>query len=459
MSTAARTTARGGPALGGATRFGLLLLAAVGLLMLAGGPASAAAGTDVSRDQAVRQLVQVRASIDQTLALIKAGDSTRALAEARDGYLSHFELVEIPLRLVDARYTSDTETQFAEIRGEISSGASVDEIRGSIVELRAMIDGAERRLTDVGSVGPAAIATQSFVIIFREGLEAVLLVSVLLGYLEAAKASRFRRPIIVGMLLAAVATAVTYLLLRSVLAAIPLARELVEAVTTLVAVAVLFYVSFWLVARLEQKRWLEFLRARVWTAVSVGSSGALVLVGFTAIYREGLETALFYQALASFGEGLGSWILLGLGVGLVALTVLSWLILRLGRRLPIRTLLTVAVLLLMVTSVTMLGNAVRALQEADVVALDQLEGWPRTPIFVSQSLGYWPSVQTLVAQAVLVAVYLAGALYVFIIRPRRGRPAGSTSGGPEQVVLPDAQQATTPGTTSGTESSTSPAAH
>ena len=67
----------------------------------------------------------------------------------------------------------------------------------------------------------------------------------------------------------------------------------------------LFYVSFWLIARLEHKRWLEFVKARMWSAVSVGSTLSLMLVGFTAVYREGFETALFYQALLSFGTGLG----------------------------------------------------------------------------------------------------------------------------------------------------------
>ena len=63
------------------------------------------------------------------------------------------------------------------------------------------------------------------------------------------------------------------------------------------AVAVLLYISFWLIARMEHRRWMEFLRSRVFNAVSMGSTTALVLVGFTAMYREGLETALLYQAL------------------------------------------------------------------------------------------------------------------------------------------------------------------
>ncbi|HEX2382391.1 MAG TPA: FTR1 family protein, partial [Acidimicrobiales bacterium] len=243
----------------------------------------------------------------------------------------------------------------------------------------------------------------------------------LLGYLEAAKANQYRRPILMGMAAAAVATVVTFFVLRTVLAALPVGREVLEAITALIAVVVLFYVSFWLVARLEQKRWLEFLRARVWSAVSIGSTAALMLVGFTAVYREGFETALFYQALLSFGPGLGVWIVAGLGVGVLALAAVSWMIFRLGRRVPVKAFLSAAVVLLMATSIAFLGNAVRSLQEADVVALHRWPNWPRAPIFLSQSLGYWPSRETITAQAVLTAVYVFGAAYVFVLRPRLRR--------------------------------------
>ena len=57
----------------------------------------------------------------------------------------------------------------------------------------------------------------------------------------------------------------------------------------------------------------------MWTTVSVGSALSLMMVGFTAVYREGFATALFYQALISFGTGLGVYILAGLFLGVAAL--------------------------------------------------------------------------------------------------------------------------------------------
>ena len=93
-------------------------------------------------------------------------------------------------------------------------------------------------------------------------------------------------------------------------------RELLEGVTAVAAVVVLFAVSFWLVSRLDHKHWLEFMRARVASAISAGSAIAFAGLGFTAVYREGFETVLFYQALAIFAKGLGicrAWVRDGRG--------------------------------------------------------------------------------------------------------------------------------------------------
>ena len=208
------------------------------LLVLAALPAFATAGTKgprVTRADSIAQLRIVRASIDQTLELSKAGDARQAFDEAKRGYLSHFEYVEIPLRAADPGLTADAETKFAEIRGLIQTGAPIGEIRDNIVDLRRLIDSDERTLTNQGVAAPTVIAGQSFLIVFREGLEAVLLISVLLGYLEAAKATKFRKPILLGMSLAIPGAVLTFFLIRTLVAALPFGREILEAATTIAA--------------------------------------------------------------------------------------------------------------------------------------------------------------------------------------------------------------------------------
>jgi high-affinity iron transporter len=389
------------------------------LLVLVVGLDHPAHAQTVSGDDAIAELQRVRTSVDHTLALIKAGRADEAFAAARDGYLQHFENVEIPLRAIDNSLTIRAEAKFAEIRQQIRDGAGVDTVRTSLIELRTLIDECERRLTTVGPAAATLVLSQSFIIIFREGFEVVLLVSILLGYLEAARSTQFIKPILVGIGLAAVATALTVFAMRWLFAILPVSLEVVEAITALIAVAVLVYVSFWLVARLEHKRWMEFVKARLWSAVSLGSAVSLVLVGFTSVYREGFETALFYQSLWSFGPGLGEYVLLGLALGIVALVIVSWAIFRLGRRLPVRVFMNVAVALIMLSSIAFLGNAVHSLQSADLVPYHELDGWPQLPIFLAQATGCWPTAQTVAAQAGLTAVYLLGALYAFVLRPLR----------------------------------------
>ncbi|MGD9996699.1 MAG: FTR1 family protein [Ilumatobacteraceae bacterium] len=403
-----------------------VVIVTIGLSVAA--PTSTASAADgVSRSEAIELLDETRASVDETLALIKSGRADEALAAARDGYLAHFELVEIPLRIADNELTIRAESQFSYVRQSIKDGAPLDQIRDEIITLRDLLDQAERKLTDAGVGGPTLMATQGFLILFREGFEIVLLLSVLLGYLEAARTPHYIKPILAGVGLAAVATVITVLLMPTLFSLLPVGREVLEAITALAAVAVLFYVSFWLIARLEHKRWMEFVRARLWSAISVGSTGSLVAVGFTAVYREGFETALFYQSLLSFGEGMGRYILLGVGLALVALTAVAWLVFKVGRKLPVRTFMNTAVAMVMATSVAFLGNAMNTLQAADVIAYRRTSG-PRLPIFLAEATGIWPTVPSLVAQAALAAIYLLGAVYAFVVKPRRARRPAPTTG-------------------------------
>jgi high-affinity iron transporter len=415
------------------------LLALVGIAivaMLALAPAAGAAGSDVSRGQAIDQLQQVRVSMNETLSLFKQGKEAQALKQAQQGYLRHFEYVEIPLRVADPQFTLDAESKFAEVRQAIRDNRTSD-VRDRIVELRGIVDEAERKLSSPGLTAPLLVTSQSFLIIFREGLEAVLLLSVLLGYLEAAKATQYRRPILWGVGLAGLATLLTVVAVHFIFALAPVGREVMEAATAILAVVVLFWVSFWLISRLEHERWMEFLKARVWTAVSVGSAASLMLIGFTAVYREGFETVLFYEALFSFGRGLAGWILLGLGLGFVALAAVTVAIFKLGRRLPVKTFLSLAVVLLMATSIAFLGNAVYELQQADLIGYHRLVGWPRLPIYLAQATGYYPTSETVFAQAALLAVYVLGALWMFVARPamhRRGRPPTAVNVTPAQEL-------------------------
>jgi high-affinity iron transporter len=396
----------------------LLAIGVVALgIVLAGGPAQA----QVTPEEAIVELDEARALIDRSLELYEEGRGEEAYTAARNAYLDHFEYVEIPLRVRDEALTLELEEDFAELRNLIEAGAPQEDVESVAAEVRRGLDRVERVLSSPGLGAPAIAAGYSFTILFREGLEAVLVVAAILGYLEASRNLAYRGPVLAGVGAAAGATAVTFVLAAFFLSIAPVQRELLEAGTAILAVAVLFYVSFWLVARLDQRRWMEFVKGKVWSAASTGSTLALAGVGFTAVYREGLETVLFYQALLSFAEGLGLWVALGAAAGAVALGAIGFVVFRAGRRIPVRAFLGTAVVIVMALSVAFIGNAVRALQEAAVLPVTFLEGVPRLPIFLADLTGWHPTTQTILAQAVLAAIYVAGAVWMFTILPRRER--------------------------------------
>jgi high-affinity iron transporter len=416
-----------------------LVLAAV--LLAVGGTARASASTAVpavpaacsqgslSKQEAIDQLHEVRISIDRTLGLLDAGQRQEAFAEARTGYLDCFEGIEAPLDAVagvDFRFK--VEDIFARVRGLIETDAPTSEIRDRIVTLRGLVDDSERQLTATGIGAPAIAFGQSATLLLREGLEAVLLLSVLLTYLESSHHTRQKKPILIGVGLAIVATIATFFAVDALFAVLPFGREVLEAIVGLMAVAMLFYVSFWLIARLDQRRRMEFLQARVWKAASVGSATSLALVGFTAVYREGFETVLFYQALFSFGQGLHGWIYAGMGLATVVLAGVAWAVLKMGRKLPVKRFLTVALVIVMLTSVAVLGNAMRALQEAAILDLHFLDSWPSLPIFLAQATGYYPTLPSVLAQGALLLVYLVGAIFTYgYAERRRAALAASTT--------------------------------
>ena len=382
--------------------------------------AAPALGATVTTERAQQEIDQSRVVLGRSLDALKAGDRDRAYALSRDAYLDHFEFVEIPLRLRNPNLVIDTEFKYAKLRNDIRDGASVGRIRSDTAIVRAALVDVDRELARKGVAAPLVAFGFSFSILFREGVEAVLLIAILLGSLAAGSASNYKRPLALGIGAALVATAVLFVLATLVIDVAPLSRELLEAVTALIAVVVLIGVSFWLVARLEHRRRVEFMRARVASAMAAGTTAAFAGLGFTAVFREGFETVLFYQALALFAEGLILWVVLGAVAAAVALAGVAYAILKLGKQLPLRPMLIAGASVLLLLSIAFVGNAVLSLQSADYLTATPV-AHPRLPVFLAELTGIHPTKQGLLIQGVMLGIYVLGAIYVFAWQPARRR--------------------------------------
>jgi high-affinity iron transporter len=378
------------------------------------------------KGQVRNEIDKIRLKLDEVISIYNQNDTSQALATARSAYLDSYEHVELPLRPIDPDFTLEMEIKFAELRNLISSSAPSDEVISKIAELKSGLDESERFVSGIGVVAPAIAFSSSFSIIFREGLESALILGAILTYLEASRNEKFKKHVYAGIVLAIALTAATWVIAQFIIEISGVQRALIEAIAGISAVAVLFWVSFWVLNKIETKKWIEFVKAKVWQATTTGSFMVFVLLSFFTVYREGFETVLFYQALFSFAKYMEIYVLAGLVLGMAVIIAVIFIIRKLGRKLPLRVLfgLTMAVGAFM--SITFLGNAVREFQELGWISTTPIYNIvPRLDINVATMTGIHPTVETVVAQLILLAIYLGGSLYILFIQPRRQQKIAS----------------------------------
>ena len=347
----------------------------------------------------------VRRQIDS--ALLKRSDKI-----ALDAYMT-FEQVETPVRAKNPGLASELEGTFAWLR---TRAVKADEAERHTIRERLLagLERAERVVADRPS--PMNLFVASFFLLLREGFEAILIVAALMTFLVKAGAPmQRRRDVARGALLAVAASLLTWVLVELLFKVTPGQRETIEGATMLLAAVVLFYVSYWLLSKVEAAKWTAFVRGKMETALSSGSGVALSAVAFLAVYREGFETILFYKALfTSGGAGGGVSVLAGIAVGAVGLVLVYYAINQLGLRVAMKPFFTVTGIMLYYMAFVFAGKGIAELQSAQVISLTVIENAPRLPVF-----GIYPTVESLAVQGVLLA--LAIIALIWAMRPKHSR--------------------------------------
>jgi high-affinity iron transporter len=331
-------------------------------------------------------------------------DSAVVTGDARvafDAYLS-FEAVESDVRAHAPGLATRLEGEFGRLQGRCAAGAPTAELRDIQHGLLADLEHAERLLVDRAS--SANLFVQSLLLLVREGFEAILIIAALMTFLTRAGAPTRRREVAWGAWAGVAASGLTAVLFDLLLNVPPSRRSALEGFTMLAAVVVLFYVSYWLLSKIEADKWTAFLKERMQAALSSGSALALVSVAFLAVYREGVETILFYKALlASGGPGDAGAVVAGVALGAVALVIVYLLVMRLGVRMAMKPFFAVTGVLLYYMAFVFAGKGIAELQEARFVGTTVIPAleWLRVPF-----LGIYPTVQSLSAQVLLLLLAL-----------------------------------------------------
>ena len=181
-------------------------------------------------------------------------------------------------------------------------------------------------------------------------------------------------------------------------------QEIIEGVTALTAVAVLYYVSNWMLSKSESDAWTNYIKSKTESSAETGSTMALAFTAFLAVFREGAEVVLFFQPMLK-DENIGM-VWAGLIVGFIALIFVYYAIHAFSLRIPLRPFFTATSILMFIMSISFLGAGIKELIEGDVIVMTSPD-WlasiiPSTEIL--DVLGIYPILETLIPQIILLVI-------------------------------------------------------
>lgn len=331
----------------------------------------------------------------------------------------------------------------------ISAHAPASQVRAQRVVLDEALGEAQATLGDGAS--EATIVTNAAVIVFREGLEAVLILAALTASMRGL-ASKRRRPIFIGAFAGLIASGLTWALASLLLDQLSQYGEKLEAVVGIVAIAVLLLVMNWFFHKVYWTGWIagfnqkkrellaedeQGMRTGFWSAQVFGFG----MLGLTSVYREGFETVLFVQSL-QLSAGTAT-VLKGVAIGLLAVGAVAVVTFKLQTKLPYKRMLWVTGILLGAILVILVGQTARTFQGVGWLSIHPVS--LDIPYWMGAWLGVFPSWETLGLQ-LLAAAFVIGSYYaaewVKIKRPRKRaqakRAAAAATAGEASPSLSDA---------------------
>ena len=355
------------------------------------------------------------------------GDTTGAYDCINDGYYGYYETTGFErnaMGYISGARKSEVELQFSACKSETKDGTEegfvtqVDILRTMIRTDANKLDGVDENGDSTGGGRSAAVATfiACFTIILREGFEAILVVGAIIAYLmkttEGSEEERKKQltPVYVGSILGIILSFISAWLLNMLKLANSASQEVIEGVTALIAVVVLFWVSNWMVSKSESEAWDAYIKKQLGKASEKGSSFALAFTAFLAVYREGAEVILFFQPLMTDDNIHMVWA--GFGVGCVCLVFVYLAIRFLSFRIPLKPFFLATSILMAIMSIAFLGSGIKELIEGDVITMTSPAWVAWIPSnSVLEVLGIYPCVQTVVPQLILTAITIVTFVY------------------------------------------------
>ena len=238
----------------------------------------------------------------------------------------------------------------------------------------------------------------SFGLLLREGLEAILVVVAIIAYLVKTGNEKLCKQVYYGMGAGVIGSFILAFLIDILLGGV--GQEMMEGITMFLAVAVLFWVSNWILSRSEEEAWSRYIKSQVQKSIDQNSGRALIFSAFLAVLREGAELVLFYKAMLTGGQTNKMFAFYGFLVGTVVLIAIYVIFRYTTVRLPLKPFFKFTSILLFLLCISFMGKGVVELTEAGVISgsttIPAMNGYQNT------WLNIYDRAETLIPQIMLV---------------------------------------------------------
>ena len=368
--------------------------------------------------------------IDQGVDKAGNGDGQGGAELVNKAYYGYYEKLgfeKTVMSAISGDRVSVVENQFKVVRKAMVSGASASEVRSEADTLISYIqeDAAKLDSGAAQNVNPiTAFFTGSFgqalIILLREGLEAILVVAAIIAYLIKAGMKDRVKHIYAGIVLGLVGSGIVAVLFAFLYNSASAHQEILEGVVALVAMGMLLFTSNWMLSKSSVESWNRYIKDRTEASISDGGFWALASLSFLAVFREGAETVLFYEALFTMDPSGRASIWQGFAVGVVLLVAIFLLIRFTSVKIPLRPFFAVTSFLMAMLVVIFAGGGAHALYEGDLIPGTYVPGWP-----TYDYLGIYPYRETLGFQVFMLIVVIVLSVASVLHRRRRARAAES----------------------------------
>ena len=371
-------------------------------------PQTALAQSDTSEDEGkdFTPIVQnIKDKMAKVLQLYESSKVDDAIDESGNIYFDEYEESGME-NIVGAKNTQlklDTEASFNKISALMRAGASKEQIVAAQNKLFTQ----SLELTKKSSNWDLFL--YAFIIILREGFEALIIVAAVIALLIKSGNSKHLNIVYSALGVAVVLSIATAYGLNYIFGSenAGQTREVMEGAVMLIAVVLLFYVGFWLLSNASSKKWSAYIQGQISNSLSSGDSKMLWWTVFLAVYREGAETVLFYLALLfdAKSPAAASMVAAGFVAGLAALIIVYIVIKKFSLKIAIKPFFIATSVIIFYMSVVFVGKGVMELVEGKVFVPTVIDGLPTITW-----IGFYPYVQSLVPQAVMIVLLIVGIL-------------------------------------------------